>query len=208
MCKLSILHETYYYHTPSYLDDVVNEVRPDVALAVDARPIRGLPNAVNSLNNIHYRTDYFLKSFFPSTIRDWNSNELVGLRCIASKETFKSGILKIVCPKKKSIFGLSCHNRVRHIFMLRLEHSPLQSHKEAHDFPNVYSACDVCETEETSEHYFLTWMSYSLARTTMIRKVSEIIGVNLSTLPRRTQISILLYGRADLTDDKNYQSSH
>ena len=40
MRKLSILHETYYYHTPSYLDDVVNEVRPDVALAVDARPIR------------------------------------------------------------------------------------------------------------------------------------------------------------------------
>ena len=43
MRKLSILHETYYYHTPSYLDDVVNKVRRDVALAVDARrPISGL----------------------------------------------------------------------------------------------------------------------------------------------------------------------
>ena len=39
----------------------------------------------------------------------------------------------------------------------------------------------------------------------MIRKVSEITGANMSTLPRRTQVSILLYGRSDLSDDKNYQ---
>ena len=89
--------------------------------------------------------------------------------------------------------------------MLRLEHSPLHSHKVAHCFPNAYSVCDVCESEETTEHYFLTCISYRLARTTMIHKVSEIIGVNLSTLPRRTQISISLYSRADLIDDKNYQ---
>ena len=37
----------------------------------------------------------------------------------------------------------------------------------------------------------------------MLRKVSEIIGVDLSTLPKRTQISILLYGRVGLSDDKN-----
>jgi hypothetical protein len=39
----------------------------------------------------------------------------------------------------------------------------------------------------------------------LVRKVSAIIGVNLSTLPRRKQIEILLFGRAGLTDDKNYQ---
>ena len=39
----------------------------------------------------------------------------------------------------------------------------------------------------------------------MIRKVSEITGVNMSILPKRTQCSILLYGRSDLSDEKNYQ---
>ena len=201
MRKLCLLHETYHTQKPSYMDDVVNEVRPDVRPAI--RPVRNIPNAENSLENIPYRTDYYHKSFFPSTIRDWNSIDLVGLRCIESKDLFKSEVLKIIRPKKKSIFGLREHNRVRHIFMLRLEHSPLHSHKEAHGFPNTYSGCDVCETEENTEHYFLTCISYCLSRATMLQKVSDIIDVDLSTLPKRTQISILLYGRVGLSDDKN-----
>ena len=91
MRKLCILHEVYYDHLPSYLDDVVNEVRPDIA-RVAARPARAMPNNANSLENIPCRTDYYLKSFFPSTIRDWNSNELVGLRFIVQKDLFKSEI--------------------------------------------------------------------------------------------------------------------
>ena len=89
--------------------------------------------------------------------------------------------------------------------MLRLEHSPLHAHKVANGFPNAYSGCDICESEENNEHYLLTCISYRLSRATMIRKVSEITGVNMSTLPRRTQVSILLYGRSDLSDEKNYQ---
>ena len=88
--------------------------------------------------------------------------------------------------------------------MLRLEMSPLHSHKEARGFPGAYSACDVCESEEDTVHYFLTCISYRLSRVTLLRKVSAIIGENLSTLPRSTQVEILLFGRADLTDDSNY----
>ena len=89
--------------------------------------------------------------------------------------------------------------------MLRLEMSPLHSHKEACGFPGAYSAWDICESEEDMWPYYLTCISYRLSRVTLLRKVSAIIGVNLSTLPRRTQIEILLFGRAGLSDEKNYQ---
>jgi hypothetical protein len=192
MRKLCLLHETYHSHLPSYLDDVINEARP--------RLVRH-----DALNLIPCNNDYYRKSFFPSTIKDWNSNDLEGMRGIVSKDSFKSEILRKIRPKKKSIFGLSDHNRVRHIFMLRLKLSPLHSHKATYGFPNAYSECDVCESEENTEHYFLTCISYRLSRATMFRKVSEIIAVDIASLPRRTQISILLYGRRDLSDDKNYK---
>ena len=60
MHKLFIIHEIYYDHLPSYLDDVINEVRPDVARVAD-RPARALPNNANSLENIPCRTIYYQK---------------------------------------------------------------------------------------------------------------------------------------------------
>ncbi len=114
------------------------------------------------LYNIPCRTEYLSRSFFPSTIKDWNSGELVSLRRIVSKSIFKNKLLRKIRPKKKPIFGLSDHNKVRHIFMLRMELSPLHSHKAAYGFIGVHNACVVCGVEENTEHYLLTCMSYRL----------------------------------------------
>ena len=109
MRKLCILHETYHNNFPRYLDDIISEVRP----------ARDRLNDQKIIYNIPCRTDYFSRSFFPSTIKDWNSVELVDLRGIVSKSIFKNKLLQKIRLKKKPIFGLSIHNRVRHIFMLR-----------------------------------------------------------------------------------------
>ena len=107
-------------------------------------------------------------------------------------------------PKKRPFFGLSDHNRVRHISMLRMSLSPLNAHKFAYNFPGAISAsCISCGNEETTDHYLLTCISYRLSRATMFQDVSEIIGVDISTLPMKTRTSILLYGKGDLNDDEN-----
>ena len=195
MRKLCLLHETYHSNFPRYLDDIISEVKP----------ARDRLNDQKMIYNIPCRTDYYSRSFFPSTIKDWNSGELVKLRGIVSKSIFKNKLLQKIRPKKKPIFGLSDHNRVRHIFMLRMELSPLHSHKAAYGFIGVHGACAVCDTEENNEHYLLTCISYRLSRATMLRKVTEIIGVDISTLPKRTRMQVLLYGRDDLSNAKNYK---
>jgi hypothetical protein len=63
MRKLCLLHETYNSHLPSYLDDVINEVRPVVRIEGE-RPNRRVGLLPNALENIPARTEYYQKSFF------------------------------------------------------------------------------------------------------------------------------------------------
>ena len=37
-----------------------------------------------------------------------------------------------------------------------------------------------------------------------MQKISEILGYDVSTLPKRTLVNLLLYGREDITVRKNY----
>ena len=81
--------------------------------------------------------------------------------------------------------------------------SPLHAHKAKYKFPGVTAECTVCDVPEDTDHFLLTCSSFRLSRATMFRKVSEIIGIDISTLPKRTRITILLYGRVNLSDDEN-----
>ena len=194
MRKLCILHETFHTNFPRYLNDIIKEVRP-ISARMDNQQF---------INSIPHSTEYFQRTFFPSTIIDWNRKELDGIRNIKSKSVFKNRLLCKMRPKKIPFFGLSDHNRVRHISMLRMSLSPLNAHKFAYNFPGAISAsCISCGNEETTNHYLLTCISYRLSRATMFQDVSEIIGVDISTLPMKTRTSILLYGKGDLNDDEN-----
>ncbi len=105
--------------------------------------------------------------------------------------------------KKRLHFGLTDHNRVRHITMLRMGLSSLHSHKASYRFPGATAECVVCDIPEDTDHYLLTCPSYRLSRATMFQKVTEIIGIDISTLPKKMRTSILLYGRGDLSDESN-----
>ena len=81
--------------------------------------------------------------------------------------------------------------------------SPLHAHKAKYKFPGATAECVVCDVPEDTNHFLLTCQSYRLSRATMFQKVSEIIGIDISTLPKKTRTSILLYGRGDLSDEAN-----
>ena len=87
--------------------------------------------------------------------------------------------------------------------MLRLGLSPLNSHKFNYNFQNSHEFCAVCECTETTEHYLLSCLSYRLSRATMLNAISPIINTNVSTLPRTRLVSILLYGKEDISFESN-----
>ena len=197
MRKLCLLHEIYYYNFPRYLDNIVAEVRHRTQRQL------AIPEQRTMLRNIPIGTEYFQRTFFPSTIKDWNRPDFANARSIESKETFKQILLKKMRPNKRPHYGLTDHNRVRHLTMLRMGLSPLHAHKAKYKFPGVTAECTVCDVPEDTDHFLLTCSSFRLSRATMFRKVSEIIGIDISTLPKRTRITIILYGRGNLSDDEN-----
>ena len=87
--------------------------------------------------------------------------------------------------------------------MVRLGLSPLNAHKHAYNFQNNTQFCRVCGCTEDTEHYLLKCKSYALSRTTMLNNISLITKLDMSTLPRKRVISILLYGNEDLTNVEN-----
>ena len=201
MRKLCLLHEIYYYNFPSYLDDIIAKVRP-----TSIRQL-ALPDERTKLKIFPIGNLYFQKTFFPSTIMDWNRHDFRNTRSIECKDKFKETLLKIMRPAKKPWYGLMDHNfdhnRMRHITMLRMELSPLHAHKAKHKFIGVTPNCIICHVPEDTNHFLLTCTSFRLSRATMFRKVSEITGIDISTLPLKRRTDILLYGSGNLSDDEN-----
>ena len=95
------------------------------------------------------------------------------------------------------------HNRMRHITMLRLGLSPLHAHMAHHKFVGITADCTVCSVPEDTKHFLLTCTSFRISRATMFRKVTEITGIDISTLPLKRRTDILLYGSGNLSDDEN-----
>ena len=97
------------------------------------------------------------------------------------------------------------NNKVRYITMLRMKLSPLRAHKHRNNFRDTSDPyCTVCGTIEDTTHFLIHCISYRLARVTLLQKVSDILSFDISTLPQRSIVSILLYGSEDINVEKNH----
>ena len=82
--------------------------------------------------------------------------------------------------------------------------SPLKAHKYAYNFADTLcNTCSICESVEDTEHYLLLCKSYILHRATMMRNISNIVNFNMSTIPKKRRLAILLYGIDDINREKN-----
>ena len=141
---------------------------------------------------------------FPSTIKDWNNLDRE-TRESKSLSIFKKRILNKIRPAKASYFGIKDHTHIKYLTMLRLDQSPLRAHKFEHGFLNTTdNLCVACGVKEDTEHFLLFCRSYHLSRSTLMQNVSDIIGRAVSTFPRRTLVNILLRGKEDIDEKKNY----
>ena len=147
-------------------------------------------------NNIHLVTvnnNYFMNTFFPSTITEWNKLDL-SIRNSASFNVFKGRLLQFVRPLENSVF--TCHNPIgiKSLTRLRLGFSHLRYHKFKHGFLDVADPLCSCSTAiENTVHYFLHCPNFSTARNTFL---SEIAIVDRSIIDQ-DEIKIIqtfLYG--------------
>ena len=89
--------------------------------------------------------------------------------------------------------------------MLRVGLSPLRAHKFGHDFLDTSDdLCLLCNIKEDTEHFLLSCRSYILSRSTLLQKVSDTLGYNVSSIPKSRMVNILLFGKEGIPDSKNY----
>ena len=193
MRKLCIFYETLDTKFPNYLFSILdNQSNPLISRRTD------------SLRPIFCDTSSYKLSFFPSTIRDWNNLDME-IKDANSKHIFKKRILNKIRPKKDSYYGIRNNDHIRYLTMLRCDLSPLRDHKFRKGFLDTNNnLCLVCNRKEDTVHFLLHCRSFSLSRTTLLQRVTELLGWDVSILPRGRLVSTLLYGRGDTTYHNNY----
>ena len=151
----------------------------------------------NILNEISCNSDSYRNSFYPDSIRCWNR---IGhkLRNSLNLKSFKASILALVRPSPKSIFDIHDSLGIKWLFQLRVGLSPLNEHKNNHNFIDTPSdKCIVCKRSENLEHFFLHCTRFIESRKTLLDLIQS-LDVNFRLLQARDKIKLLLYGNSSL----------
>ena len=77
----------------------------------------------NDLHSIKCRTNAYLHSFYPHSVKIWNE---IGptLRQVPSLSIFKTNVLKLIRPQKKNVFNIHDPEGTKRLFQLRVGLSP------------------------------------------------------------------------------------
>ena len=124
---------------------------------------------------IRSRTSRCANSFFPDAVNSWNN--LIGhFSEMPTICVFKSHVISLIRPNPKSTFDIHDPIGLPFLFMLRLDLSPIRSHKFCHNFTDTLS--DICfctlRTEDT-EHFLLHCPIYADARILLVSTTNGII---------------------------------
>ena len=95
---------------------------------------------------------------------------------IPTKQKLKSDTSSLYRPTTRSIFGIYDPTGIRHIFLLRLNLSPLQDHKWRYNFAETYSnKCRCNQGKEDTTHFLLLCPFFDTQRATLTSSVKEIL---------------------------------
>ena len=135
------------------------------------RTLYSTRNALNIplLNTNH---NFFKKSFFPSTIIEWNKLD-PGLRKAESLSVFKTNILKFIGPSLNSVYN--CHNPkgLNFITRFRLVLTHLREHKFKHSFQdaiNPICSCGLDIASLSTSFYTVPNLSMTITDNTRIAR--------------------------------------
>ena len=144
MRRLCLFYKIFKLNQPKYLYDII----PPVTRSCATRNNKNVPS-------FKCRTHYFMNSFFPNFIHEWNKLD-IKIANITSLYTFKSSLLNFIRPLHCDTFGIHNPIKLQLLTRLRTGLSHLNEHKFKHnfrDFLNPLCACNL--GPETTYHYLL-----------------------------------------------------
>ena len=139
------------------------------------------------------RTERYDNSFFPYCIKNWNNLE-DSVKSLPSLTCFKKHLNNFIRPKGNSFFGIRDKVGIKLITKIRVDFSDLRDHRYNHNFNCVSPTCSCGAEDETSVHYFLCCPRYTVQRTILLSKISEIMASDVSAIPNEHLTYIILYG--------------
>ena len=120
--------------SPKFLSDII----PSTTRRYSSRNANNIP--LVRVNN-----NYFMNTFFPSTITEWNKLDL-SIRNSTSLHIFKGRLLQFVRPLENSVFTFHNPIRIKYLTKLRLGFSHLRYHKFKHGFLDAVDLLCSCST--------------------------------------------------------------
>ena len=164
----------------------------------------------NQLLQLQTRTTAYFNSFFPTTIRDWNSlpGELLTASSISIfKKLLKENVGNVTSKLFSLGHGLGKVNHTR----IRLGLSGLNDHLFKYNL-SATKICSQCQSRaiENSVHYFTSCDRYSAIRSDLLTSLRDILCPNVSInlllqLCPTYLTEIILEGSTDLTTNENFE---
>ena len=156
----------------------------------------------STVRNFSPRTDLFSSSFFPYSIRIWNSLD-PAIREHKSVSLFKNSLLKFIRPSPSPIYGIHHPLGLKLVSRLRIGLSHLRDHKFRHSFRDTVNPLCSCNIEpESTTHFLLRCRFFSAERKVLFDSLSN-IDVTLTTMNHDKLKTILLYGSTLFSTEVN-----
>jgi hypothetical protein len=164
--RLNVMFKIQNNLTPPYLKEACPPLTRD-------RTTYNLRSASN-ITTPHQRTTQYQKSFYPQTIKDWNSLP-TDTRTTTSLDSFKESRKSMTGFKTNTLFHHDTSKAAIDLTRIRLGLSGLSAQR--HDYNHIDDPkCLTCgSTTEDPQHYFLTCPTYSTARPSLLQNVSDIL---------------------------------
>ena len=187
------VHKIEKYKTPSYLRDKLPPHR---------RPLYRFNNS-NTFQEIRCKTSRRKNSFFPDATSSWN-NIISNFQEITTFAGLKSHLLSLIRPKIKSTFGIHDALGLRYLFQLRVNLSPLGSHKRRHNFSDTpFETCECNLGIEDNRHFLFECPFYAIQRVTLAVNVIDILQrKNLNHLGNHPELYLYGHPSLDLIDNR------
>ena len=139
------------------------------------------------------RTEYFVNSFFPYTIKEWN-NLSSEIRKSVSYEAFKNSLLKFIRHSPNSLLVVSDSLGIKFLTILRLGLSRLREQKFNRNFQDTINPLCPCSLKsESTTHFFLHSQNLTDLRKCLMIELIK-IGSCILTLDEKYLAKLLLYG--------------
>ena len=189
---------------------IVNNKTPTYLKNKLPRPRRALywRNYNNTFQEIRCKSSRYMNSFFPNGVNAWNII-ISHFPNMPSISILKCHVLSLIRPVKKSIFNIYDPIGVRYLFRLRVDLSPLRSHKNCHGFVDTPSDICICNDGiEDTKHFLFVCPFYINQRASLVATVSRILQkYNLVNLVNQSHLYLYGHKTIDFADNKQIISS-